>query len=104
MPTQDLDYHPVAVLNGLKDSRLINGDHHDLSMGMLTERDVSTEYDMLNLLTDSAKGIRSLARRQYAEGQAMRVGMQGGGYSGVIDGGYNKKYASTQFNNIRGND
>ena len=100
MPTQELSHHPVAVLNGLKDSRLINSDHHDLSMSMITERDVATEYDMLNLLTDSAKGIRSLARRQYAEGQAMRVGMQGGGYSGVIDNGYNKTYASGQFNNI----
>ena len=100
MPTQNLGHHPIAVLNGLKNSRLINGDHHDLSMSMITERDVSTEYDMLNLLTDSAKGIRSLARRQYAEGQAMRVGMQGGGYSGVINNGYNKTYASKQFNEI----
>ena len=70
---------------------------------MLPEREVKTEYDMLNLLTDSVKGIRSLARRQYGEGVAMRVGMQRSGFSGVLDGGFDKSYATNQFAGIRRN-
>jgi len=49
------------------------------------------------------KGIRSLARRQYGEASALRIGMQQSGYSGVLDGGFDKSYANNQFAGIRRN-
>ena len=103
MPNKELSHHPMEILGGLNNSRLINRDHFDLSCSMLPEREVKTEYDMLNLLTDSVKGIRSLARRQYGEGVAMRIGMQRSGFSGVLDGGFDKSYATNQFAGIRRN-
>ena len=103
MPNKNLGHHPMAILGGLRNGRLINNDHFDLSVSMLPERSVDTEYDMLNLLTDSVKGIRSLARRQYGEASALRIGMQQSGYSGVLDGGFDKSYANNQFAGIRRN-
>ena len=78
--------HPLVVLKCLRQAKAITQPHLETSIQFLAEREVKTEYDMLNLLTDSAKTIHPLQHRQEAESNALRIGMSGGGFSGYATG------------------
>lgn len=84
MVEERLTNHPLITLNCLRQARAITTQHLETATMFLPEREVKTEYDMLNLLTDSAKGIHPINRRQEAESNAFHVAMSKGGFNGLV--------------------
>ena len=85
MVDEKIGHHPLIVLRNLREAKAISQPHLETAIQFLAERDVSTEYDMLNLLTDSAKTVRPLQARQDAESNALRIAMTVGGFGGYAN-------------------
>lgn len=85
MVDEKIKHHPLIVLRSLREAKAVSQPHLETAIQFLAEREVSTEYDMLNLLTDSAKTIRPLQARQEAESNALRIAMTSAGFSGYAN-------------------
>ena len=84
MVEERLTNHPLVTLNCLRQARAITTQHLETATMFLPEREVKTEYDMLNILTDSAKNIHPINRRQEAESNAFHVALSSGGFNGLV--------------------
>ena len=84
MVEKRINHHPLIVLKSLFNGKAITNAHLESATMFLTERDIRTEYDMLNVLTDSAKTLHPLQKRQEAESNALRIAMHGDGFGGFV--------------------
>jgi len=90
---QPLTSPAIEILHALKSSCLIGRKHFEAAESVLEYSANSTEYDFLNILTDSAKHLNPLTARQEAESAALRLAMQPNGFSGILTDGYSKDAA-----------
>ena len=74
----------LVTLAATRQARAITTQHLETATMFLPEREVKTEYDMLNILTDSAKNIHPINRRQEAESNAFHVALSSGGFNGLV--------------------
>ncbi len=80
----------LEILYGLHSRGLIGRKHFEAAELIVPCSPCSTEYDFLNILTDSAKNLNPLTARQEAESKAMRLAMQPNGFSGIMIDGFQK--------------
>lgn len=86
----------IEILANLHQRSLIGHKHHEAAARAVEYSPASTEYDFLNILTDSAKQITPLTARQEAESTALRLAMQPNGFKGVYLEGFSKDAARAQ--------
>lgn len=94
---QPLAAPAIEILYAIKSMGLIGNKHFEAAERVLEYSEKATEYDFLNLLTDSAKHLNPLTARQNAESNAMRLAMQPNGFSGIMVDGFSKDAAKANL-------
>lgn len=79
-----------SILHLLDEKTLIRHDHAEMANMVLGASSVETEYDFLNLLTDSAKALGTIHNRKAGEQRALAIAQQPGAFSGTAIGGFDK--------------
>jgi hypothetical protein len=93
---QPLAAPAIEILASLGNRNLIAQKHFQAAERAVAYSPAATEYDMLNILTDTAKQMNPLQARQEAESTALRLAMQPNGFSGIYLEGFNKDFARAQ--------
>lgn len=86
----------VEMLMNFAQRSLIGFKHAEAARMASEYSPAHTEYDFLNILTDSAKHLSPISSRQLAESNALRLAMQPNGFSGVYSEGFNKDFSKDQ--------
>lgn len=93
---EPLAVHALELLGSLSARGLIGRKHFEAAERSVGHSPAATEYDFLNLLTDSAKQLNPLTARKEAESTALRLAMQPRGFRGIYEDGFNKDFAKNQ--------
>lgn len=86
----------VEILASLGQRNLIGSRHFEAASRAVEYSPHETEYDFLNILTDTAKQLNPLSARTEAESTALRLAMQPNGFSGIYSEGFNRDFAKAQ--------
>tara|TARA_B100000614_G_scaffold262909_1_gene300618 strand:+ start:141685 stop:142968 length:1284 start_codon:yes stop_codon:yes gene_type:complete len=103
LPSKALGEQPEEIVSALNRMRLLPQKHHDLSLARLEARvdgPVTTEWDMLNVLTRSAHDLPSISERQQGEHRAMRLAMQPEAFTGVVQAGLDETIAKGDLGDL----
>lgn len=80
-----------GILRALRSKRLLGKSHTDRAIDMANNEydgHINNEWDLMNLLTDAAKGATRIEGRAKAESQILRYALYPGGFSHVANTGF----------------
>jgi hypothetical protein len=97
MMGRELGVSGQEIVGNLRDRNLIGKEHASIIMHNLKTVDVETDWDLFNVLTDTAKALPSMTRRMNAEATSLRLAMQPRGFAGIYRDGFNTVEASGQM-------
>jgi hypothetical protein len=69
------------VLFSLNENRLITRAHYDLAVLYSGNQEVSTQWDLFNVLTSAARDMTTIQSRELAEGKVLKLFTEAGGLS-----------------------
>jgi len=94
LESSPLEIEPHDLLTALDERRLIDARVFSTAMLSLNQVLPETNWDFLNLLTDSAKTHGDMRNRTKAESKALMLAMQPKAFNGVVTDGFSKVSAS----------
>jgi hypothetical protein len=85
---------PIQVLDRLNGKGIIKESLHECASNrldsVLEDGPIETEWDFINWMTDSAKGLGSLAAKRNAESRALMLGVYEGGIGEIYERGFDR--------------
>jgi hypothetical protein len=92
-----LNKDSLRILDILLEQNLLDKRTHATAILASQEREPETAWDLLNILTDSAKSHGNLRRRSNVESRALAIAMQPESFNGVASIGFNKTSARSDL-------